>query len=166
MDTSMSGPQSAGTVSFNRFGSCGSRIAMQPDTSLPLQLTASLPTTPLRAIAEPSFTEIDMSVRNLSATAVQVMTMRRGARLALTKEGVVVAGAGGMRPAGTQYAIEPGEAHDYKSILNLVNCDTNSGLAPGDYQVHALQRFRFVDEGLNIGSEILVYGGPWDVEVG
>jgi len=174
MGAATSGPESAGTgdqatagqVSFRRFGTCGSRIVMRPDASLPLplQLTASLPTTPLRASDEPSFTQIDMSVKNLSDSAVQVLTYRRGARMAITKDGTVIAGAGGMRPAGTQYTIEAGQSHDYKSILNLAACDGISGIAPGHYQIHALQSFTFVDE--DLGPTILVYGGPWDIEIG
>jgi uncharacterized protein affecting Mg2+/Co2+ transport len=165
-DPTATGDQSAaGQISYNRFGACGSRIAMQPDTSLPLLLTASLPTTPLRASDKPSYTEIDMSVRNLSDSTVQVMTYRRGARLAITKDGTVIADSGGIRPAGTHYTIQPGEAHAYKSTLNLAACNADSGLAPGHFQIHALQTFTFVDDDLNRAPEILVYGGPWDLEI-
>jgi uncharacterized protein affecting Mg2+/Co2+ transport len=171
MGTSVSGPEPADAgdqpaaehVSYNRFGTCGSRITMRPDTGLPLQLTASLPTTPLRASDEPSFTQIDMSVRNLSDSAVQVRTYRRGARLAITKDGTVIADSSGIRPAGTQYTIQPGEAHAYKSTLNLAACNADSGLAPGHYQLHALQTFTFVDE--DSEPTIHVYGGPWDLEI-
>jgi hypothetical protein len=173
---SLSGPEPAGPsnppdaaggqVSFARFGACGSRIATQPDTSLPLQLTASLPTTPLRATGKPAFTQIDMSVRNLSDSAVQVTTSWNGARMAITKDGTVVASPGGERPVARTYTIEAGATRDYKSTLNLVSCDTNTGLAPGRYQLHALQIFTLNDKDLNTGPPILVPGGPWDIEVG
>jgi uncharacterized protein (TIGR04222 family) len=43
--------------------------------------------------------------------------------------------------------------HDYKSTLNLGGCDPASGrLAPGHYQLHALQRFTVFDEDLNRGT--------------
>ncbi|WP_406051555.1 hypothetical protein [Kribbella sp. NBC_00889] len=170
----MSGPEyvgsgdpldAAGQMSFARFGACGSRIATQPDISLPLRLTASLPTAPLRATDNPPFIKIDMSVQNLSGSAVQVLTARYGARMAITKDGIVVAGPVGARPAGSRYTIDPGVAHEYESTVNLVGCDSDSGLAPGHYQLHALQRFTFLDKDWNLGPAILVAGGPWDVEI-
>jgi uncharacterized protein affecting Mg2+/Co2+ transport len=150
---------------YVRFGVCGSRIALQQNASPGLQLAASLPIAPLRGTDEPSYTRIDMSVQNLTDSAVQVLTLRSGARMALTKNGIVVAGSGGVRPAGTQYKLAPGATHHYKSTLNLVSCATNSGLEPGHYQLHALQRFLVLDEHFNHGPTILVYGGPWDLEV-
>ncbi|MEV0797848.1 hypothetical protein AB0I34_09160 [Kribbella sp. NPDC050281] len=88
--------------------------------------------------------------------------------MAITKDGIVVAGPGGVRPAGSVYTIAAGATHEYKSTVSLVTCDTNSGLAPGQYQLHALQRFRFgfLDKDLSNARTILVYGGPWNVEVG
>ena len=151
-------------MSFARFGLCGSRIAMQPDTSLPLQLAASVPT-PLSATDSPAFMQINMSVKNLSDSAVQVLTAKYGARMAITKDGIVVAGPGGARPVGSGYTIEPGATHAYRSTVNLVSCDSDSGLAPGHYQLHALQTFTFTDKELNTGQMILVYGGPWDIEI-
>ena len=171
MGVPMNGPDPAGSgdppdaaAGFARFGLCGSRIAMQPDTSLPLQLAASVPT-PLRATDSPTFIKIDMSVQNLSGSAVQVLTAKYGARMAITKDGIVVAGPCGMRPVGSRYTIEPGATHAYTSTVNLVSCDSDSGLAPGHYQLHALQRFTFLDKELNTGQTILVYGGPWDLEI-
>lgn len=180
MGVSMSGPGPAGTtdppttdpptaegqISFARFGVCGSRIAMQPDTSPPLQLIASLPTAPLSATDKPSFAPIDMSVRNISDSAVQVMTFRSGARMAITKDdGTVVASPGGVRAAASTYTIAPRATHDYQSTINLVSCDTSSGLAPGHYQLHALQSFTFLRKDLTSGPTIFVYGGPWDIEI-
>jgi hypothetical protein len=107
-----------------------------------------------------------MSVRNLSDSAVRVITLRNGARMAITKDGTVVASPGGVRPAGSTYTIEPGATHDYKSTINLISCDANSALAPGHYQLHALQPFTFLHKDLNRGPTILVSGGPWDIEIG
>lgn len=128
-------------------------------------LTATVICMPLRGTANPPFTQIDMSVKNLSDSAVQVSTSARGARMAITKDGTVVAGAGGVRPVATRYTIEPAAAHHYKSTVNLVGCDTKSALTPGRYQLHALQTFTFLDKDLNRGSTILVSGGPWDIEI-
>jgi hypothetical protein len=86
--------------------------------------------------------------------------------MAIAKDGTVVASPGGIRPAGSTSTIDPGKAHDFKSAISLVSCDTNSGLALGHYQLHALQKFIFIDNDLNRGPTILVYGGPWDIEIG
>jgi hypothetical protein len=146
------------------FGSCGSRIAPHPDAGL-LRLSVSLPTTRPRASDKTSYLPIDLSLRNLTDSTVQVRTYRSGARMAITKDGVVVAGADGVRPAATQYTIEPGAARAYTSTVGLVSCETNVGLAPGEYQLHALQPFTFLDKDSNAGLTINVYGGPWELEI-
>ena len=92
----------------------------------------------------------------------------KGAPMAITRNGVIVARPDGVRPKGNSYTIEPGATHDYKSTLNLRSCDPALGpLAPGHYQLHALQTFiLFVDEDMNRGPTILVPGGPWEIEIG
>jgi hypothetical protein len=158
---------SADPNSFRAFGACGSRIPARSDTGLPLQLTAALPTNPLRVVVgDVPFAQVDMSVRNVSVSALQVMTSK-GALMALTSDGVVVANPDGVRTKGYIYTIEPDATHDYKSTINLRGCDPTSGrLAPGRYQLHALQMFIFFDEDLNRKPMILVPGGPWEIEIG
>jgi hypothetical protein len=48
--------------------------------------------------------------------------------MAIATDGTVVVSPGGIRPAGSTYTIDPGKAHDFKSTISLVSCDTNSGL--------------------------------------
>ncbi|WP_112242282.1 hypothetical protein [Kribbella monticola] len=141
-----------------RFGTCGSRIDPERNTG-ELQLDASLPSQ-LR-IGQQVVMPIEMSLKNLTGAVVRLATYRSGARMAITKDGVVVAGAGGVRPVGTTYAIQPGGAHAYSSILNLVACETQAVLLPGDYQVHAIQPFTF----LGLDLTVNVHGGPWDLQL-
>ncbi|TDU91381.1 hypothetical protein EV138_4987 [Kribbella voronezhensis] len=141
-----------------RFGSCGSRIPPHPDVDL-LRLNASLPSQ--CRIGRQVVIPIEMSLKNLTDAVVRLSTYRSGARMAITKDGVVVAGAGGVRPVGTTYVVQPGGAHAYSSILNLVACETQKVLPPGDYQVHAIQPFTFVGVDLTVN----VCGGPWDLQL-
>jgi hypothetical protein len=152
--------------SFKNFGVCGSRIATPSADTLPLQLSANLPTTPLRATDDRLLAQIDTSVRNVSPAALRVITSK-GAVMAITSNGVVVASPErGVRAKGYVYNLEPGATADYKSTIYLRSCNAASGsLPPGKYQLHALQRF------IVIGEEpsrpmILVSGGPWEIEIG
>ena len=170
----MSGPEpirpadaSADQNSFKDFGACGSRIATPSATTLPLQLTAALPTTPLRATDDRPSVQIDTSVRNMSASALHVITSK-GALMAITSNGVVVASPDRqVRAKGYVYNLEPGATADYKSTIHLRSCDAASGtLPPGHYQLHALQRFTVIVEGPRRRPMILVPGGPWEIEIG
>lgn len=152
---------------FKTFGACGSRVASPSATALPLQLTAAPPTTPLR-VADGPFVQIDMSVTNVSPSALRVITSQ-GALMAITSNGVVVASPErAVRAKGYVYNLEPAAMANYKSTIHLRSCDGTSGtLPPGHYQLHALQRFTaLVDEPLRRGPEILVPGGPWEIEIG
>jgi len=148
------------------FGVCGSRIATPPEINLPLQLAVSLPVTPLIATADHPFVQIDTSVRNVSPSAMRVIT-GRGALMAITSNGVVVASPERMvRAKGYVYSLEPSATADYSSTIYLRSCDSASGTLPsGTYQLHALQRFIVLGEEPN-RPQILVPGGPWQIEVG
>jgi hypothetical protein len=159
---------SADLDSFRNFGTCGSPIATLSATTLPLQLSAALPATPLTATDAHPFVQIDMSVRNISPAALHVLT-GKGALMAITSNGVVVAGPErAVRPKGYVYNLEPGASADYKSTIYLRRCDADSGTLPrGHYQLHALQRFTvIVEEPLTPRPMILVPGGPWEIEIG
>jgi hypothetical protein len=127
---------------FKYFGACGSRIVTPSATTLPLQLAAALPTTPLRVDDDRPFVQIDMSVMNISPSALRVITSK-GALMAITSNGVVVASPErGVRAKGYVYILEPGATADYTSTIYLRSCDRASGTLPrGHYQLHALQRF-------------------------
>jgi hypothetical protein len=111
--------------------------------------------------------QIDMSVRNMSASALRVITSK-GALMAITSNGVVVASADRqVRAKGYVYNLEPGATADYKSTISLRSCDAASGtLPPGHYQLHALQRFTILVEDPRRRPMILVPGGPWEIEIG
>jgi hypothetical protein len=151
---------------LQNFGVCGSRIATPSQTTLPLQLTAAPPTTPLKGTDDRPFVQIDTSVKNVSSSALRVIT-GRGALMAVTSNGVVVASPERMvRAKGYVYNLEPGATADYSSTIYLRSCDAASGtLPPGKYQLHALQRFIVLGEEPN-RPMILVPGGPWEIEIG
>ena len=153
--------------SFKNFGACGSRIATPSATTLPLQLAAALPTTPLRVTDDRPFVQINTSLRNVSPSALHVITSK-GALMAITSHGVVVASPErGVRAKGYGYNLEPGATADYKSTISLRSCDAASGtLPPGHYQLHALQRFTILVEDPLRRPMILVPGGPWEIEIG
>jgi hypothetical protein len=160
------GDASGDQNSLQNFGVCGSRIDTPSDTTLPLQLAAAPPTTALKGTDDQPFVQIDTSVKNVSSSALRVIT-GRGALMAVTSNGVVVASPErGVRTKGYVYKLEPGATADYKSIIYLRSCGAASGtLPPGKYQLHALQRF------IVLGEEpsrpmILVPGGPWEIEIG
>jgi hypothetical protein len=151
---------------FKNFGACGSRIATPSATTLPLQLAAAPPTTPLRGTDDQPFVQIDTSVRNVSPAALHVITSK-GALMAITSHGVVVASPErASRAKGYVYNLEPGATAAYKSAIYLRSCGAASGtLPPGQYQLHALQRFIILVED-PIRPMILVPGGPWEIEIG
>lgn len=175
MGMSTSGPDHiepaapANTQTDWTFGACGSRIAAQPKAGRPLRLIASLPTAPLKATDDRLLEQIDMSVKNVSNSALKILTSQ-GALMAITKDGIVVASPAGMIRKGYAYTIEPGATHDYKSTINLRRCDAGSGskaLSPGKYQLHALQTFSLFGKDSNTRtSSIAVQGGPLDIEIG
>jgi hypothetical protein len=157
----------ASTQNERTFGACGSRIAANPD-GLPLQLIASPPAMPIRATDDLLLVQIDIAVKNVSDGALKVMT-GEGAVMAITKDGTVVASPAAMRAKGYKYTIEAGAVHDYKSTINLRSCDPKAeskALAPGKYQLHALQTFILLDKDRNNRTTIVVVGGPWDIEIG
>jgi hypothetical protein len=151
---------------FKNFGACGSRIATPSATTRPLQLSAALPTTPLRVTDDRPFVQIDTSVKNTSASGLHVITSK-GALMAITSHVVVVASPErGVRAKGYVYTLEPGATADYKSTIYLRSCGAASGtLPPGQYQLHALQRFTVLGEEPS-RPMILVLGGPWEIEIG
>ena len=143
---------------------CGSRITGWPRADLPLEITASLPDGPLRKELSGG-TWIEMRVTNVSDSTLRVMTYRDGAFITIGKNGLVVAGPGGRRPAGTSFVLEPGAGRDYKSGINFRRCDHDSAnVSPGKYQLYAAQTFTLRDE--EPWTQGLVTGGPWDVEIG
>jgi hypothetical protein len=153
--------------SFKNFGACGSRIATPSATTLPLQLAAAPPTTPLRGTDDQPFVQIVTSVKNVSPAALSVVT-GKGALMAVTSNGVVVASPErASRTKGYVYNLEPGATAEYNSAIYLRICDAASGtLPPGKYQLHALQRFIVLGEDPSRRSMILVPGGPWEIEIG
>ncbi len=150
---------------YVRFAPCGSRITLRPDPGLPLELVSATPLR-LREADHPGYAYADLSVRNRSRAPVSVLTSRSGARMVICKDGVVVARSGGSRPVGSVYTIAAGEARDHRATVGLIGCNPEERLKPGDYQLHALQRFMFVDRDGVPGESMLVYGGPWDIELG
>lgn len=151
---------------YMRFARCGSRITFELDPGLPLELVAAMPLR-LREADNPGYAFVDLSVRNRSPAAVSVLTSRSGARMAICKDGVVVASPGGSRAAGAVYTIAAGEVRDHRATVGLIGCSSKQRLAPGGYQLHALQQFMLLvgRDGVP-GKSMLVYGGPWDIEVG
>lgn len=149
------------------FGACGSIISEQSEAGLPLQLVASVPAEPLNPTDDLLLEQIDMSVTNISNTALKVTTAA-GAVMAITKDGIVVASPAAMRGKGYGYTIQAGETRRYKSTISLRSCDPNArsrALPAGNYQLHALQTF-LVDRGANSATVINVQGGPWAIQIG
>lgn len=153
--------------SLKSFGTCGSRIATPSATTPPLQLTAVLPTAPLKVTDDRPFLQIDMSVTNMSPSSMRVITSK-GAVMAITSNGLVVASPErGVRTKGYVYNLQPAATANYKSTIYLRSCDAGSGtLPPGHYQLHALQGFTILTDDPRTRPLILVPGGPWEIEIG
>jgi hypothetical protein len=159
--TEPAAPQAQGLT----IGRCGSEITGQLRVDQPLQLAASVPTTPLKAVNPLLQVQIDMKVVNMSNSVLRIRT-NASASLTLARDGVVVATPPPHRGAGSKYTIEPGESFSYKSTVSLRRCDSDSAsspVPPGTYQLYAVQPFFLGDD---LAHPIFVQGGPWDLEVG
>ncbi|WP_133806151.1 hypothetical protein [Kribbella caucasensis] len=139
-----------------------------PQDDAPLLITASIPKVPISVTD--SFLKIDTQLTNITDSPLELVTMRDGADMYVVKDDVVLRGPGGKRPAGAIFTLAPGTSRTYKSTVNLGYPNDPSGeiqpLAPGSYQLYAVQRFiPWPPEG-DPNLAFYVRGGPWDIQVG
>jgi hypothetical protein len=133
----------------------------------PLLMTASIPNEPIRGTD--AGLQIETRLTNVTDSPLELRTMRSGADISVVQDGVVIRPPGGKRPAATRFTLAPGASRTYESTVNLgYPTGTFSEihpLAPGTYQLYAVQRFTPATPEPELERAFSVHGGPWDIQI-